>query len=72
MIFKVAPTFMPGIARLQNKFGFSQNDMKIVAWTIISSVSGVKANKVRALLFPELKLGATSKIFNICLTAVTY
>ena len=48
MIFK-APTFMSGIAKLQNMFGFSQNDMKIVA----------KANKVRASLFPELKLGAT-------------
>jgi hypothetical protein len=30
-IFKVAPTFMSGIAKLQNKFGFSQNDAKIVA-----------------------------------------
>jgi len=31
MIFKVAPTFMSGIAKLQNMFGFSQNDIKIVA-----------------------------------------
>jgi hypothetical protein len=31
MIFKVAPAFMPGIAKLQNIFGFSQNDIKIVA-----------------------------------------
>jgi hypothetical protein len=38
MIFKVAPTFMSGIAKLQNMFGFSQNDIKIVA----------KANKVLA------------------------
>jgi hypothetical protein len=38
MIYKVAPTFMSGITNLQNIFGFSQNDMKIVA----------KANKVLA------------------------
>jgi hypothetical protein len=38
MIFKVDPTFMSGIAKLQVMFGFSQNEMKIVA----------KANKVRA------------------------
>jgi hypothetical protein len=31
MIFKAAPAFMPGIAKLQNIFGFSQYNMKIVA-----------------------------------------
>jgi hypothetical protein len=48
MIFKVAPTFMSGIAGLQNMFGLSQNDMKIVDI----------ANKVPSSLFPELKPGA--------------
>ena len=49
MLFKVAPAFMSGIAKLLNTFGFSQNRMNIVA----------KANYVRNSLFPELKLGAT-------------
>jgi hypothetical protein len=31
MIFKVALAFMPGIANLQNMFGFTQNDIKILA-----------------------------------------
>jgi len=38
MIYKVAPTFMSGIAKLQNVFGLSQNDIKFVALTKGSSV----------------------------------
>jgi len=46
MIFKIAPTYMSGIAKLQNMFGFSQNDMKIAA----------KANNVRLSLFFSTQL----------------
>ena len=60
MLFKVAPAFMSGIAKLLNTFGFSQNRMNIVA----------KANYVRNSLFPELKLGLLNKIFSIIIALV--
>ncbi len=44
MIFKVAPTFMSGIAKLQNIFGFSRNDTLINLY-----FTGRLAQLVRAL-----------------------